>query len=195
MDLPAVTGGWVIDDIIGGSDAEADILLEGDSDLLVVNDGWIIDDVCDGTDNVVETLLKGDLDWLVVIDGPEEGLKSLVDAFVFVDTDGEKFGSDVSGVFEVLGFDIPNVVKRTDIEEDILSEVFDFLEVTVKSILSVLCLIEESIVGVGISMEEKFNPNGVSLTWKCSTKSEKWKQYKNELPENHSKLSYKLYFT
>lgn len=178
MDLPAVTGGWVIDDIIGGSDAEADILLEGDSDLLVVNDGWIIDDVCDGTDNVVETLLKGDLDWLVVIDGPEEGLKSLVDVFVFVDTDGEKFGSDVSGVFEVLGFDIPNVVKRTDIEEDILSEVFDFLEVTVKSILSVLCLIEESIVGVGISIEEKFNPNGVSLTWKCSTKSEKWKQYK-----------------
>lgn len=178
MDLPAVTGGWVIDDIIGGSDAEADILLEGDSDLLVVNDGWIIDDVCDGTDNVVETLLKGDLDWLVVIDGPEEGLKSLVDAFVFVDTEGEKFGSDVSGVFEVLGFDLPNVVKRTDIEEDILSEVFDFLEVTVKSILSVLCLIEESIVGVGISMEEKFNPNGVSLTWNFSTKSEKWKQYK-----------------
>lgn len=177
MDLPAVTCGWVIDDIIWGSDTEADILLEEDSDLLVVNDGWIIDDVCDGTDNVVETLLKGDLDWLVVIDGPEEGLKSLVDAFVFVGTDGEKFGSDASGVFEVLGFDIPNVVKRTDKEEDILSEVFEFLEVTVKSILSVLCLIEESIVGVGISMEEKFNPNGFSLTWKCLTKSEKWKQY------------------
>lgn len=178
MDLPAVTCGWVIDDIIWGSDTEADILLEEDSDLLVVNDGWIIDDVCDGTDNVVETLLKGDLDWLVVIDGPEEWLKSIVDAFVFVGTDGEKFGSDVSGVFEVLGFDIPNVVKRTDKEEDILSEIFEFLEVTVKSILSVLCLIEESIVDVGISMEEKFNPNGVSLTWKCSTKSEKWKQFK-----------------
>lgn len=149
-DLSVVTSVWVIDD------AEVDIPLEGDSNFLVVNDGWI-----------------GDLDWLVVIEGPEDGLKSFVDVFMFVDTEGEKFGSDVSGEFEVLGFDLLSVVKRNDIEEEIPSEVFDFLEVIVKSILSVVCLVVGSIVGVGISIEERFFPNVVSFSGKFSFKSEK----------------------
>lgn len=88
-DLSVVTGVWVIDD------AEVDIPLEGDSNFLVVSDGWIVEDVGGGTDNIEDTTLEGDLDWLVVIEGPEDGLK---------------FGSDVSGVFEVLGFDLLSVV-------------------------------------------------------------------------------------
>lgn len=102
-DLSVVTGVWVIDD------AEVDIPLEGGG-FLVVNDGWIVEDVGGGTDNIEDTTLEGDLDWLVVIEGPEDGLKSFVDVFVFVNTEGEKFGSDVSGVFEVLGFDLLSVV-------------------------------------------------------------------------------------
>lgn len=89
---------------------------------------------------------------------------------MFVDTEGEKFGSDVSGEFEVLGFDLLSVVKRNDIEEEIPSEVFDFLEVIVKSILSVVCLVVGSIVGVGISIEERFFPNVVSFSGKFSFK-------------------------
>lgn len=149
----------------------------------MVNDGWIVD-VGGGTDNIDVTTLEGELDWLVVIEGPEDGLKSFVDVFVFVDTEGEKFGSDVSGVFEVLGFDLLSVVKRNDIEEEILSEVFDFLEVIVKSILSVVCLIEGSIVGVGISIEERFFPNVVSFSGKFSFKSEKNIHVKNKIIEN-----------
>lgn len=89
---------------------------------------------------------------------------------MFVDTEGEKFGSDVSGVFEVLGFDLLSVVKRNDIEEDILSEIFDFLEVIFISILSVVCLNEGSIVGVVFSIEEMFFLNVVSFSGKFSFK-------------------------
>lgn len=189
-DLSVVTGVWVIDD------AEVDIPLEGDSNFLVVNDGWIVEDVGGGTDDIEDTTLEGDLDWLVVIEGPEDGLKSFVDAFVFVDTEGKKFGSDVSGVFEVLGFDLLSVVKKNDIEEEIISEVFDFLEVNVKSILSVVCLIEGSIVGVGFSIEERFFPNVVSFSGKFSFKSEKNIQKKKKnLWEFLLNYLIKLYFT
>lgn len=99
---------------------------------------------------------------------------------MFVDTEGEKFGSDVSGVFEVLGFDLLSVVKRNDIEEDILSEIFDFLEVIFISILSVVCLNEGSIVGVVISIDEMFFLNVVSFSGKFSFKSEKNKHVKNK---------------
>lgn len=146
------------------------IRLEVESDLLVITDDRLIEGVVGSTDPSVEMRLEEDSDLLVVIDLSEEGFLSFVDVFAFVHTEGEKFGSDVSCVIEEPGINLLSVVKRTGIEEDILSEVFDFLDVTVISIFSVVYLIEESVVGVGISIEEKFFPDVIPLSGKFSLK-------------------------
>lgn len=177
-DILVVTDGWIIDDVGIGKDPSIStcIRLEVESDLLVVTDDRLIEGVVGSTDPSVEMRLEEDSDLLVVIDLSEEGFLSFVDVFAFVHTEGEKFGSDVSCVIEEPGINLLSVVKRTGIEEDILSEVFDFLDVTVISIFSVVYLIEESVVGVGISIEEKFFPDVISLSGKFSLKSEKYKR-------------------